>query len=835
MNVTFRLMRRSGDKAYILSEISDYDKGLPVVLSASTENGSRIPSDVFPFVDRADGVALESALFDTALAVRDGLLTTRHAKNSPAVRFFVVVLPWLEVKRWVLEFRAITAEGKTQSFCVNSLDLDMFRWRNRLDIRKGMFQSEAIERLSRSFVHDRIQVTFTRAIEDANQVLISASVDMPYHEESSIEFDFLDGRGRVFYPEYNVIEDSVTHGEDYGSLERRHLELSLSLPKSHKAVCVCATDTIGTIAPGFAMLGRKALSDLLADFAERTRTAYEDPRYDTWYRDRHRVDLPTLFEQVSVRFEREPLFSIVCILEGAKRHHIHDVMNSLLMQSYGKWELILVNVSEDETPATSLLELFEDDRMYLVDVDPSLSRTEKINAAIYASEGEFVGCLFAQDLISSNALFEFARTVNEFPTCDMLYCDSDTVDAQGYHSHPIFRPDFSPELLRSTNYMGNLVLYSDRLLEKIGLYDPAYDGAVAYDLNLRAMEQARQVCHIPRVLYHRRFASEIREDQLFSEKSQEAGRKALVAHCKRTDLNGEVLSLDLPQCYRIRHVLREMPKVSIVINSENNPDQIERCVRNIYQQLDYPNFAVVVVEVGPRDEVTHERFRAMSDRYDTFSTLAWDAEFNHARLANFAVRNLSSDFYFFITDDTRITNADSLQTMLGYFQDPRVGIVGARKLFLDGTIEHAGLAVGGRHIITPTARHETPVWRGYLDRGALCQNVSAVAGDCMLVSARVFDEVGGFTEEFSTAYSDVDFCLKAHELGFYTVYTPYVTFTHFRSVDRLRNYSQAFLIKRKREAALMQYLWPVYFVKGDGFLNPNLDPDSPYFALREEN
>lgn len=833
MNVTFKLMRRSGDKAYILSEITDYDKGLPVVLTASTENGLRIPSDVFPFVNETDTLAMEYALFDTALAVRDGMLASQHAKNSPAVRFFVVVLPWLSVKRWVLEFRAITAEGKTQSFCVNSLEMDTFRWRNRLDPRRGMFQGEALERLSKSFVHDRIQISFIRAIEKGKHVLISASVDMPYHPESSIEFDFLDGYGRPIEPDFNVIEDSVTHGEDFGSLERRHLELSISLSKTNSEVCVCATDTVAAIAPGFAMLGKKSLETLVEDFSKQTRTAYFDPHYDEWHKDHQRVDLPTLFEQVSVRFEHEPLISIVCILEDAQHHHIHDVMNAFLMQSYSKWELILVNISGDETVAASLLEVFQDERMYLVDVDPTLSRTDKINTAIYTAEGEYVGYLFAHDLIAPNALFECVRTINQYPTCDMIYCDSDTVDAQGHHSHPMFRPEFSPELLRSFNYMGNFVLYSEKLLERIGLLDATFNGALDYDLNLRASERARRVCHISRVLCHRRFALEKKEERTYSEADQEAGRKALVAHCKRVGMKGEVLSLDIPSRYRIRHVLVETPKVSIVINSENNSEQIERCVKNIYQQLTYTNFEVVVIEVGQSRAETRSCYEQLSARYSTFSTLQYAGEFNHARLANFAVDQLSSDYYFFITDDTRILTADAIQVMLGYFQDKRVGVVGPQKLFLDGTIEHVGLVVGGQHIITPISRFMFSWWRGYLDRCMVSHNVSAVTGDCMLVSKEVFDQVGGFTEELSI-YSDVDFCLKARELGFYTVYTPYVTLTHFRSVNRLRNYSQAFLIKRKREAALLQYLWPIYFVKGDGFYNSNFDPNSPYFALRED-
>lgn len=834
MNVTFKLMRRSGDKAYILSEITDYDKGLPVVLTATTENGLRIPSDVFPFVNEEDLLAMESAVFDTALAVRDGARAGVHAKNSPAVRFFVIVIPWLNVKRWVLDFRAITAEGKTQSFCVNSLEVDTFKWRNRLDIRRGKFQSEALERLSRSFIHDRIQVSFSRAIEEGNQLLVSAHVDLPYHEESSIEFDFLDGYGRPIYPDYYVIEDSVTHGEDYGSFERRHLEVSIALPKSQAEVCVCATDTAGTIAPGFEMIGKKRLRELLDDFAKQTRTAFDDPHYDAWFRANQRADLPTLFEEVSVRFDHEPLISLVCILENAQHHHIHDVMNALRTQSYGKWELILVDISGEDTTASSLIELFSDDRMYLVDVDPALSRTEKINAALYAAEGEYVGYLYAQDLISPNALFECVRTINEFPTCDLIYCDSDTIDVQLYHSHPVMRPDFSPELLRSFNYFGNFVIFSERLLEKVGLLDPVFEGALSYDLILRASEQARKICHIPRVLCHRRFASEIKEEQLFSVQAQEAGRKALVEHCKRVGLSVEVMNLGVPLRYRIRHVLVEMPKVSIVINSENSPEQIERCIKSIYQQINYANFEVVVITVGAVDAESKETYARLREQFSTFSTLEWTGDFNHARLANFAAEKLTGDYFFFITDDTRILTHDALQIMLGYFQDSRVGIVGPQKLFVDGTVDHAGLVVGGRHIVTTLSRFTPPTWRGYLDRNIVSHNVSAVAGDCMFISRKVFDEVGGFTEEFSIAYSDVDFCLKAQELGFYAVYTPYVALTHFRSVNRLRNYSQAFLVKRKREAALLQYLWPDYFVKGDGFYSANLDPNSPYYALKED-
>lgn len=183
----------------------------------------------------------------------------------------------------------------------------------------------------------------------------------------------------------------------------------------------------------------------------------------------------------------------------------------------------------------------------------------------------------------------------------------------------------------------------------------------------------------------------------------------------------------------------ETPKVSIVLNTVNNADVIERCVTSLYQQISYDNFEVVVVEVGKLDAHVKDTLARLRERFSTFRTLHYDGVFNHARLANFAVEQLSSEYFFFITDDTRILTPDALQTMLGYFQDEQVGIVGPQKLYLDATIEHAGLVVGGEHVITPISRYMLSDWNGYLDRCAVSRNVSAVAGECMFISKEVFD------------------------------------------------------------------------------------------------
>lgn len=832
MNVQFKVMRRSGDKAYILSEITGYDERLPVVLATSTESGVRIPSDAFPYCNDQDPIAVESVLADAALACYGDGSSAPHTKNTAGVRFFVVVLPWMKIRRWILEFKAIDSSGTVVERCTKKLDLESVKWFSRLDSRINQTQSSLIEQLDGRFIHDRIHISFVRAFELEDKYMVSALLEMPYHEESIIELDYLGDKGQALLLDSYLIEDSVAHVVDYGFLERRYMMVSFLVDEDHPEVCLCATDTAGSVAPGFAMLGQSSLEELLEGFKEVTTSAYDDKRYDEWFKCFCEPDFPTLLEQVSIRFDHAPLISIVCPLINTPTHHLYDVVSSMLTQSYGKWELILVNASPDSSLISDLISSFDDERVYMLDVDSSLSLAEQINAGLLAAEGEFVGVVRSCNKMAPNALFEFVRTINEYPDCDFIYSDSDTFDAEGVHSAPVFRPSFSPELLRSCYYLEGFYLIRSVLLLHVGLLDKRFNGALGYDLALRCTEAARRVCRVPRVLYHVRYSYSIGKSTVLTDSVRESGRRALVEHCKRVGIKAEIMALDKNNCYQIRHVLVEDPHVVIVIPTENNPEVLIACIRSIYSKIQYCNFEVVVVSVGEAERQTQKAYDELSSRYENFSILNWNEEFNHARIANFAAEQTEGEFLLFLRDDTRVITQDALQILLGYFQSSNVGVVGPRQLFIDGTIEHAGIVVGGSRVITPLSRYLPVRAKTYPDRSDVAQNVSAVTGDCMMVRRSVFDQVNGFTESFTMYYSDVDFCLKAQEKGYYTVYTPHVDLSHFRSVSRIRNYSKALRIRKRREAALLQYYWPHYFVEGDAFYNPNLDPDSSYSALK---
>lgn len=833
MNVSFKAMRRSGDKAYILSEISGYDERLPVVLAASTDSGARIPSDTFPYCDIDDSIALQGVLADGALASHGTAHAAPHTKNSAGVRFFVIALPWLDVRRWNLEFRAIGASGAVISSCKKSLDVRTTLLKAFAGQHTAPSTGALIEDLDGRYIHDRIHVRFLRALDRGDTALVSALVEMPYHEESSIEFDFLDQRGNSVDIEAAIVEDSVTQSADYGALQRRFIVVSFSVERSHPYVCLCATDTAGTVAPGFSMLGARTFGELIERFREKTTSAYDDPAYNEWYLKEHRADVPALLEQVSLTFDEMPLFSIVCVLADTPSHHIHDLFNSIAQQSYGRWELILVDMGSDQEQLSAIKEAFDGERVYVVEGDPSRGLDESFNAGMAAVEGDFTVMMRVCDTLAPDMLFECVRMINEYPDCDVLYTDVDTVDAAGVHSHPALRPAFSPELLRSYNYLRDLLVARTSLLSELAPLSYGLVGAAGYDLALRMTERARRVCHVPRVLCHRRLATEEGASAILSRFEQEAGRKALVTHCQRVGLSAEVLNAAQPGHYRVRHILSEAPHVTIVVPSTcDNPELLETCIRTLYAKVDYRDFEVVVVDVASDSDEARACLAELDARYESLSVLRWEGEFNRACIANYVARQTTGEYLLFVNDDTRILTDCALEVLLGYFQSPEVGVVGPKQLFVDGTIEHAGIVVGGAGAITPLFRYMASDWRGYLDRAVVAQNVTAVTGDCMMVRRSVFDAVDGFDEEFSLFYADVDFCLKARDAGFLTVFTPYVCLSHFHSASRIHTHSTKRRIAMRREIALLQASWPRVFEVGDAYYNPNLDPDSSYFALR---
>lgn len=832
MNVQFRVTRRSGDKVYILSEITGYDKSLSVVLSATTDAGAQIPCYSFPYCNVAHPNEVAQVVSDAAAASRQ-LGFSGHPRNSAEVRFFVIALPWLDIRRWELTFQAIDAEGDVVSECSKRIDVGSAAWNDRLNDFTDAERGNAIEMLDAAFMHDRIAVAFERAVENDDRVVVHARIDMPLVPGSRLDLSFHDVQGEPIDVAFQVIADTIEAEGDLGPA-RRVLTVSFETDRSNPGVCLTATDAAGLLAPGFAMADIRSLIELLGKTVASMSAADEDPSYDRWYKTRHRASLPTILEQASTRLAHRATFSFVVLYENNPSHHVYDLVWSFLSQSYGRWELILVCRGTAPSSLSDVVDSAGDDRIFIVESAPEAPLSHLLQLGVDAAEGEFVGFVRASDKLSPDALFEFAMAVERNEETDVIYCDSDTYDAADTHSNPVFRPDFSPELLRSRPYIQDLLAIRTQLLDDMVPFDQLQQGAFHYDLVLRATEVARHVSHVPRVLCHLRFAT---LDLAFDEATEnacEASRKALVDHCRRLGISAEVQRTDAPLCCRVRHVMKDTPKVSVVVPSLDNADRLRRCLTSLRDHTHYKDYEVVVLDGGSASE-TLEAYDRLAESMPQMRVVHIEDASNRAVFLNASLEQAQGQFVLFLHDDVRFVSADPIEGMLGFFQSEDVAAVGAKRLFADGTVEHAGLSVGGNGVAAPLFCGAPASWEGYQDRARVAQDVSAVSTDCMMVRRSAFEQVGGFPADLPRHFGGVDLCLRLQQAGSRVVFTPHVVVSHCLEPALPPSFDQREDTLYAAEAFLVKHRWPERFNgAGDPLVNANLDPDSPFMALRWE-
>ncbi|MEG0455063.1 MAG: glycosyltransferase family 2 protein, partial [Bacteroides sp.] len=272
------------------------------------------------------------------------------------------------------------------------------------------------------------------------------------------------------------------------------------------------------------------------------------------------------------------------------------------------------------------------------------------------------------------------------------------------------------------------------------------------------------------------------------------------------------------------------PKVSILIPNKDKISLLSACVDSIAEKVTYGNYEIVVIEnnsVEPETFVYYEELQ----RLGKAKVIEWADSFNFSKIVNFGVRQTDGEYVLLLNNDTEVISPDFLETMMGHFQVEGVGVVGAKLLFPDGTVQHGGVVLGpyrsAGHLFASLSEDDL----GYYCRAALSQNLSAVTGACQLIPRSVFEAVGGYTEAFEVGLNDVDFCLKVRGAGYRIVWTPYAKLFHYEFSSRGRDREGVQAERAEREIALLRTRWSQYYEMCDPYVGPNVDPDSLYFGL----
>lgn len=554
-------------------------------------------------------------------------------------------------------------------------------------------------------------------------------------------------------------------------------------------------------------------------------TGNEYADYDTWLRIM-RVSRQELFEQRKTKFSYAPKFSVVVPLYHTPAKFLKDLVRSMMYQSYANWELCLVNASPEDVHLTSLLEnwAMRDKRIRVIRLEKNLGIAQNTNAGIAASTGEFIAFLDHDDFLEPDALFCYADALNKDKTIDVFYSDEDKTDEYAAHYfYPHFKSDFNIDLLHANNYMCHFLAVRKSLVDTVGGLNEKFDGAQDYDFVLRLTENTKKIYHCPRILYHWRCSNQsTAANQGNKMYAIHAGKAALNAHYKRLGWNARAQEGAVDGWYQTKFTLKEEPLVSILIPNKDHTDDLDVCLNSFFERADYQNYEFIIIENNSVLPETFAYYEKIEKEHDNVKVVYWEAGFNYSAINNFGFKFAKGDYIMLLNNDVELITPDIFQSMLGFCMRPEVGIVGAKLLYNDHTVQHAGVLVGAGGLADHVFKgiHEDDP--DYMGRAISSQDVSAVTAACLLVKRSVYEEVGGLEDEFQVAFNDVDFCLKVRKAGYLIVYDADVKLFHYESKSRGMEDTTERFIRFGNEMMLLNSKWDILSTFVDPYYNPNL-------------
>ncbi|OCR00836.1 glycosyl transferase family 1 [Oscillatoriales cyanobacterium USR001] len=523
-----------------------------------------------------------------------------------------------------------------------------------------------------------------------------------------------------------------------------------------------------------------------------------------------------------------PKISIVMPVYNPPLEFLEMAIASVIKQVYHNWELCIADdCSTDRNVAETLKKwAAKDSRIRITLRDKNGNISAATNSAAELATGDFILFMDNDDELTPDALGEVALYLASHPETDFLYSDDDKIDTEGHRFAPQFKPDWSPELLLSYMYLGHLCVVRSEIFAQIGGLRLGFEGSQDYDFALRATEISRQVGHLPLVLYHWRTApGSTAISGAAKPASFAAGQKAIQEALNRRNIQGKVYQPDWASKENLgifsQHFPDRGPSVTIIIPTKNQLTLLKGCVDSIAKTT-YQNYQVVVIDNESDDPKTLEYLNQL--HHQVLPIKNADGKFSFAAINNRAVERVTSDYILFLNNDTEVINPQWLSQMVGYMQFSGVGAVGARLLYPDGRIQHAGVIHGLHHGLAGHAFKLMPSDnRGYLSLAMVTRNYAAVTAACMLTPRELFLELGGFDEQnFAVAYNDVDYGYRLLERGYRSVYCPAAELLHREGISR------GFDDNPKEVAAYRRK----YAGKVDSFYNPHLSLDDEYFRIQ---
>ena len=555
--------------------------------------------------------------------------------------------------------------------------------------------------------------------------------------------------------------------------------------------------------------------------------------YDRWIHEFERPE-DEIIELKLLSLAYRPLISILMPVFNTDPTELRAAIESILNQSYSNWELCIADDCSSRAEIREILEGFsaQDERIKVAFQQQRGGISRACNAAWELAKGDYVCFVDHDDTLAPHALAYVCEALNRDPEADLLYSDEDKIDRRGRRFEPFFKPDWSPDLLLSENYICHLLVIRSELAAKVGRLNPDFDGSQDYDLILRATAQANRILHIPRVLYHWRASADSTASTIENkEYALEAAQRALTSYCRQIGREISVEPGRVTGRWRIHYPIPESTRVSIIIAAGGKVDILRTNLDSLFSRTTYAHFEVVVIDNSKVNSIEN-LVREFQGSRANLRYIDWrNKPFNYSVINNAAAKQCDSPVLLFLNDDTSVIEPRWLEAMLELVMRPEVGAVGARLLYPDGRIQHAGVVMG----IYDNCGHAFKGLEGsvshHFDFPDVIRNVSAITGACFMARAEIFWQAGGFDEnEFAVAFNDIDLSLKISNLGYRVLYTPHAELYHHEAFSK----TSKDLVPHPVEVESMRLKWGKV-ISADPYYNPNLTRNDEDYSLRTRN
>lgn len=560
----------------------------------------------------------------------------------------------------------------------------------------------------------------------------------------------------------------------------------------------------------------------------------ENEAYNKYWIPNNEPNSEELEKQRKEEFKNMPKISIVVPMYNTPEKYFKELLESIENQTYENWELCLADGSPEKAEYISKLIEPLGGKVKYKFLNENKGISGNSNEALKLVTGDYIALLDHDDILPIFALYEIVKTINENPKVDFIYTDEDKIlEEKGKRISPHFKQDFAIDTLRSYNYICHFSILKKELMDKLKGFNSEFDGSQDYDLILRATENAKCIVHIPKILYHWR----INNNSVASGASAKpyayvAAKKAILSSIERHGIKGaKVEDSKIIGLYKVKYPVKGEPKISIIIPNKDHKKDLKRCIKSI-EKSTYKNYEIIIVENNSTEKNIFRYYKQL-EKNNKIKVEECNLEsFNYSKLNNFGANTATGEYFIFLNNDTKIITKDWLETIISNCQRKEIGAIGAKLIYKNKKIQHAGVVLNLTGIAGHVNWNEKSRKPGYFGRIMIQQNVSSVTGALLGMSRKTFEVVKGFDETFPIAYNDVDLCLKILNSGKLITYNPYIEAYHFESKSRGYEDTKEKQERLKNEENKLKSKWPQYFEKTDKYYNPNLSTDVPNMRIR---